>query len=101
MATRQQIPSNNLDSALARYRNGFDPARIELTEREVFPYLIPCATSSGRKARSTGLLLGRPGPRFIRRNRSIFYRLSDVLDWLAEADEYTSTAAVVAREAGQ
>lgn len=91
------MPANALDhdallaDALARYQGGFDPALIELTERAVFPHLIPVRPITGRRARTTGLLLGRPAPRFVQRGRAVRYRLKDVLDWLAEDPAYRST----------
>lgn len=101
MPTQQQVPSNNLDGALARYGAGFDPTLIELTEHDVFPHLISASPSTGRKARVTGTLLGKPAPRYIKRGRSVRYRLSDVLTWLADADAYTSSADMTAKEASQ
>ncbi len=92
MLTQHQDPSNILANALARYRDGFDPALIELPEQAIFPGLIPAQPTTARKARCTGTLLGRPGPRFVRRGRAIYYRLKDVLDWLAEGESYASTA---------
>ena len=73
-------------SALKRYRDGFDPALIELPERAVFPHLIPAQPGTARKSRMTGFLLGRPAPKFVRRGRSIRYRLADVLEWLRAGD---------------
>lgn len=92
MTRNTTYPSNILANALARYRDGFDPALIELPEQAVFPGLIPAQPTTARKARCTGTLLGRPAPRFVRRGRAIRYRLKDVLDWLADADDYGSTA---------
>ncbi|MGC3872394.1 hypothetical protein ACPF7Z_03865 [Halomonas sp. GXIMD04776] len=97
MLTKTQDPSNILANALARYRDGFDPAFIELTEQAVFPGLIPAQPTTGRKSRSTGVLLGRPAPRFVKRGRSVKYRLRDILDWLAEAPDYGSTAEVATK----
>ncbi|MEG3080085.1 hypothetical protein R3F64_09440 [Halomonas sp. 5021] len=94
MPTQLHDPSNILDNALSRYRNGFDPALIELPEMAVFPYLIPAQPTTGRKARCTGQLLGRPAPHFIKRGRTVRYRLKDVLDWMADADRFGSTAEV-------
>ncbi|MDT8880820.1 hypothetical protein RSO68_15210 [Halomonas saccharevitans] len=84
----------SLQNALAQYRDGFDPRLIELTEQAVFPGLIPAQPTTARKARCTGILLGKPAPRFVKRGRAIRYRLKDVLDWLADADDYGSTAEV-------
>lgn len=81
-----------LASALARYRDGFDPALIELPESAVFPHLIPVQPATARKARTTGLLLGKPAPRFVKHGRTVRYRLKDVFDWLADGNAYTSTA---------
>lgn len=92
MSTKAQTPGDILDNALARYRDGFDPTLIELPELAVFPGLIPAQPTTARKARCTGTLLGRPSPRFIKRGRSVRYRLKDVLDWLADGDSYGSTA---------
>lgn len=101
MNTSSQNPTTQLENALARYHDGFDPALIELSERAVFPHLIPAAPVTGRKARCTGTLLGRPAPRFVKRGRSVRYRLKDVLDWLGEGESYTSTADVTAQRAHQ
>ncbi|CAM3511064.1 hypothetical protein [Halomonas lysinitropha] len=92
MTTKQTDPSNILASALARYRDGFDPALIELPEAAVFPHLIPAQPPTARKARTTGSLLGRPAPRFVKRGRSVRYRLKDVLEWLEAAESVASTA---------
>lgn len=81
-----------LASALARYRDGFDPALIELPETAVFPHLIPVQPATARKARTTGSLLGRPAPRFVKHGRTVRYRLKDVFEWLAEGETYGSTA---------
>ena len=94
MPTETQPPSDMLASALARYRDGFDPALIELPEAVVFPHLIPAQPATARKARTTGSLLGRPAPRFVKRGRAVRYRLKDVLDWLASGAAYGSTAEV-------
>ncbi|MDR5899976.1 hypothetical protein QC823_13370 [Halomonas vilamensis] len=100
MPTKTQDPGDILANALTRYRNGLDPALIELPEAAVFPHLIPAQPATARKARTTGSLLGRPAPRFVKRGRNVRYRLKDVLDWLADADAYGSTAEVnVARRA--
>ncbi|MFB9146957.1 hypothetical protein ACFFU2_10560 [Halomonas alkalicola] len=82
-----------LANALARYRDGFDPALIELPESAVFPHLIPAQPSTVRKSRVTGSLLGKPTPPFVKRGRAIRYRLSDVLAWLADGNAVGSTAA--------
>ncbi|MEQ6918723.1 hypothetical protein [Halomonas aquatica] len=77
---------------MSHYRDGIDPALIELPERAVFPGLIPAQPTTALKARCTGTLLGRPGPRFVRRGRAIRYRLKDVLEWLEAAESFASTA---------
>ncbi|BCB70094.1 hypothetical protein HME01_00730 [Vreelandella aquamarina] len=92
MTDKTQAPTALLDSALERYRAGFDPALIELPERAVFPHLIPAQPATARKSRITGLLLGRPAPKFVRRGRSIRYRLADVLEWLRDGDAVSSIA---------
>ena len=86
-----------LNRALANYHAGIDPALIELPEGAVFPHLIPAQPATVRKSRCTGSLFGKPTPRFIRRGRSIRYRLKDVFDWLESADSFSSTADAVAR----
>lgn len=91
-ASKKPNYSSLLSNALASYKAGLDPSLIELPEGSVFPGLIPAAPATARKSRCTGELLGRPSPRFIRRGRSIRYRLKDILDWLADADDYSSTA---------
>lgn len=87
-----QAHAEILANALSRYRDGFDPTLIELPELAVFPHLIPVQPATARKSRCTGALMGRPTPKFVRRGRSIRYRLKDVLDWLADGDAYGSTA---------
>lgn len=96
-----QDTNDILANALAKYRAGLDPALIELPEKAVFPELIPVAPITGRKARSTGVLLGRPAPRFVKRGRTVRYRLSDALDWLKAAESHASTAAVATATAGR
>ncbi|MGE6581938.1 hypothetical protein ACQKD0_13125 [Vreelandella aquamarina] len=81
-----------LSDALARAQAGVDLAKIELPDVVVFPRLIPAMPATARKARSTGTLLGRPGPRFVKRGHHVRYRLSDVYDWLESSDSYSSTA---------
>lgn len=92
MPTKTQFPADILANALARYREGFDPALIELPEGAVSPGLIPVQTSTLRKSRVTGSLLGRSAPPFVKRGRMVRYRLKDVLDWLADGDAYANTA---------
>ena len=92
ITTRAQQSGDALANALARYRDGFDPTLIELSELAIFPHLIPATPSTGRKSRVTGTLLGRPAPRFIKRGRAVRYRLKDVLDWLEDGESYGSTA---------
>lgn len=92
--TKQQnkatkTPSEILAEALELYRSGYD---AEVSEKCVFPALIPASVNTGRQARNSGRLLGRPGPRFIKRGRMVRYRLSDVFAWLDEANIVTSTA---------
>lgn len=82
----------SLSNALALFNTGYDPALIELPEKSVFPFLIPAAPATARKSRCTGILLGRPAPQFVRRGRSVRYRLSDILSWITEGDGYRSTA---------
>jgi hypothetical protein len=94
MLARQHDPRHILNDALARYHDGFDPALIELPEAAVFPYLIPVQRGTGKNSRQTGRLLGRPAPSFVKHGRTVRYRLKDVLDWLANAERYGSTAEV-------
>jgi len=91
MPIKKQDPGAILRDALTRYHGGFDPALIELPEAAVFPDLIPAQRTTARKARVTGNLLGRPAPRFVKRGRSVRYRLKDVLEWLADGETYGST----------
>ncbi|WP_431023307.1 hypothetical protein [Halomonas sp. H5] len=91
MPTKTQDPGAILREGLTRYHNGFDPALIELPETAVFPGLIPAQPTTARKARVTGTLLGRPAPRFVKRGRSVRYRLKDVLDWLAGGETFANT----------
>lgn len=92
MLTKTQTPGDILANALASYRDGLDPRLIELPELAVFPSLIPVQPATARKARTTGSLLGRPAPRFVKRGRAVRYRLKDILDWLDDGDTYGSTA---------
>lgn len=78
--------------ALEPYRAGLPAELVELTERQVFPYLIPASLRTGRDSRRTGELLGRQAPCYVKRGRSVHYRLKDVLNWLADGDTYSSTA---------
>lgn len=87
-----------LAEILESQRAGLAPHLIELTERQVFPYLIPCSIRTGRDARRTGVLLGSSAPAFVKRGRTIRYRFSDIQRWLEGADAYPSTAAALASE---
>lgn len=87
--TRDSIyadPDKALDDALRLYRDGMDPNLIELSELSVFPGLIKVQPATARRSRSTGELLGRPTPRFLKRGRNVRYRLKDVLDWMEGKD---------------
>lgn len=101
MNTNIKSPTEILSAALARYHAGLDPALIELPELAVFPYLIPAAPVTGRRSRMTGVLLGKPAPVFVKRGRSVRYRLKDILDWMEAGETFTSTADIAARKAGQ
>lgn len=92
MPTKTQVPGDILANALASYRDGLDPRLIELPELAVFPSLIPVQPATARKARTTGTLLGRSAPRFVKRGRTVRYRLKDILDWLEVGDTFASTA---------
>lgn len=98
MTTSVNDPTTLLANALARYHDGLDPALIELPESSVFPHLIPAQPTTARKARCTGTLLGRPAPRFIKRGRTVRYRLADVLAWLEAARSFSSTAEVLVKK---
>lgn len=78
--------------AMERFHAGCDPKLIELHELTVFPHLITAQPSTARKSRGDGVLLGQPAPLFVRRGRSIRYRLSDILAWLEDADVVNNTA---------
>lgn len=67
---------------------------IELPEKAVFPGLINAQPTTARKSRTTGILLGRPAPRFVKHGRTVRYRLKDVLDWLETGKDYSNTAEV-------
>ncbi|UQI40936.1 hypothetical protein [Vreelandella venusta] len=90
--TDQRDIDKELADALARAKAGVDLAMIELPDIVVFPRLIPAMPATARKARSTGTLLGRPGPRFVKRGHHVRYRLSDVYAWLESSESYSSTA---------
>jgi hypothetical protein len=94
MNTYEQSHFDLVSNALARYREGCNPELIELPEKAVFPGLINAQPSTARKSRTTGILLGRPGPRFVKHGRSVFYRLKDVLEWLESGKDYSNTAEV-------
>lgn len=81
-----------LDNAVSLLGKGFNPSFIELSEKAAFPHIIPAAPATARKSRVTGVLLGRPAPEFVRHGRSIRYRLSALLEWLENGQEFTSTA---------
>src|SRR5690606_10469856 len=90
---KRQLKSESLlATALSSFKAGLDPSLIELPETAVFPYLIPVAPSTARKSRCTGILLGRPAPRYVKRGRTVSYRLRDALDWLMNGDTFNSTA---------
>lgn len=82
-----------LAEILEAQRAGLAPHLIELTEKQVFPYLIACSVRTGRDARRSGTLLGRTAPPFVLRGRNVRYRFSDVQAWLESAEAHTSTAA--------
>lgn len=92
ITTEKRDFDKELSDALARAKAGVDLAMIELPDVIVFPRLIPAMPATARKARSTGTLLGRPGPRFVKRGHHVRYRLSDVYAWLEASDSYSSTA---------
>lgn len=94
MPSKTQAPQDTLASALARHRNGFDSALIELPEKAVFPGLINAQPATARKSRTTGILLGRPAPRFVKHGRTVRYRLKDVLEWLEAGKDFRNTAEV-------
>jgi hypothetical protein len=95
MNTNEQPSLDLAFSALARYRGGCNPALIELPEKAVFPGLINAQPGTARKSRTTGILLGRPAPRFVKHGRTVRYRLKDVLEWLETGKDYSNTAEVV------
>lgn len=94
MNTCEQTSLDLVTNALARYQKGCDPALIELTEKAVFPGLINAQPTTARKSRTTGILLGRPGPRFVKHGRTVRYRLKDVLEWLEAGKDFRNTAEV-------
>lgn len=91
MNIHKQSPVDLARSAMARYREGCSPALIELPEKAVFPLLINAQPSTARKSRTTGMLLGRPAPRYVKRGRSVFYRLKEVIEWLEDGEVYGNT----------
>ncbi|NYS80127.1 hypothetical protein HZS80_20900 [Halomonas glaciei] len=95
----QRDIDKELADALARAKAGVDLAMIELPDIVVFPRLIPAMPATARKARSTGILLGRPGPLFVKRGHHVRYRLSDVYAWLESSESYSSTAEASMRSA--
>lgn len=80
--TNHETKETGLQDALKLYGDGFPPDKIYLEEKEVFPGLIKAARSTGRKARSTGTLLGREAPKYVKTGHRVRYKLSDVLEWL-------------------
>ena len=97
--TEMRDIDKELNDALARAKAGVDLAMIELPDVVVFPRLIPAMPATARKARSTGQLLGRPGPKFVKRGHHVRYRLSDVYAWLESSESYSSTAEASMRTA--
>jgi len=77
---------------VSRIESGDSLQTIFLKEKQVFPHIIPAQPATARKSRSTGVLFGRATPEYVKFNRSVFYRLSDVLEWLSEVDTFSSTA---------
>lgn len=65
---------------------------ILLKERDVFPKLIPAQPTTARKSRSTGTLLGIKTVKYVKVGRSVFYRLSDVIEWLDNLPSFSTTA---------
>lgn len=100
MNTYEQSSLDQATNALIRYREGFNPALIELPEKAVFPCLINAQPSTARKSRTTGILLGRPAPRFVKHGRTVRYRLKDVLEWLEAGKDFSNTAEVGLVEGG-
>jgi hypothetical protein len=87
----------NLDQDLKnKVESGMPYHSIYLKEKQVFPHIIPAQPATARKSRSTGILFGRPTPDFIKMNRNIYYRLSDVMKWMSEFNTYSSTAHYIA-----
>lgn len=91
MHSYQRSPLDLANIALVRYREGCNPALIELPEKVVFPFLINAQPTTARKSRTTGMLLGRPAPRYVKRGRSVFYRLKEVIEWLEDGEVYGNT----------
>lgn len=92
MNTYEQSHFDLVTNALARYREGCNPALIELPEKAVFPGLINAQPSTARKSRTTGILLGRPALKYVKHGRTVRYRLKDVLEWLESGKNYSNTA---------
>ncbi|MEQ3638646.1 MAG: hypothetical protein ABNH03_02725 [Alteromonas sp.] len=49
--------------------------------------LTGISSSSWRKSRMTGYILGVPAPRHIKFGKSVRYRLADIQDWLEGLDQ--------------
>lgn len=73
-------------------RAGMPEDLVELSEQQVFPYLIPVSVGTGRNSRQSGRLLGRKAPAYIKHGRTVRYRLSDVLQWIRGGQRVASTA---------
>lgn len=77
---------------LEKIDSGQPLSTILLKEHQVFPDLIPAQPTTARKSRYTGTLLGKPTPKYVKLGRSVFYRLSDVIEWLSDVETFKNTS---------
>jgi len=54
--------------------------------------VVGCANNTMRKSRSTGILFGRPAPRFIKRGYRVFYKIPTLKKFNSQFYEQKNTA---------
>lgn len=68
---------------------------MELTEQQIFPYLIPVTHGTVKNSRMIDRLLGRKAPPYIKYWRTVRYRLSNILAWVRKGKNTYSTTGQV------
>lgn len=56
--------------------------------------VLDSTSASMKQSRYTGVLFGRPAPKFIKMGRSAKYKLSTLLDFIDQFPEFQNTAEV-------